>query len=88
MKSTKPRLRKDGEQRRSPKRTPEHFSGEWVGESWLCQRYGISRTTRWKRTKDGLLPPPVELLPGIIRWKLTDLLAWEAARATARHPAA
>ena len=45
-------------------------------------RYGISRNTwwRWQRERTDM-PQPVRLSPGCTRWKLSDLIAWEAAQA-------
>jgi predicted DNA-binding transcriptional regulator AlpA len=42
------------------------------------ERYGWSRTTIWRRVKDGTFPRPRYLPGGQRRWLLADLLAWEA----------
>ena len=45
------------------------------------KRYGVSRVTIWRWVStDPTFPPPVKLSPGCTRWKLSDLMAWEAAK--------
>lgn len=45
-------------------------------------RYSVSRNTwwRWQRERTDM-PRPVRLSPGCTRWKLSELIAWEKARA-------
>ncbi len=50
----------------------------FVRASWPMVRYDLSRTTLWRRVKDGKFPKPVYLPGGQRRWRLADLLAWEA----------
>jgi predicted DNA-binding transcriptional regulator AlpA len=43
-------------------------------------RYQFSRVTVWRAVRDGRLPAPIKLLGGrALRWRLSDLEAWEAA---------
>jgi predicted DNA-binding transcriptional regulator AlpA len=51
----------------------------FVRGSWPMTRYGLSRTTLWRRTKNGTFPQPRYLPGGQRRWLLAELLAWEAA---------
>lgn len=45
------------------------------------ERYRVSRQTIWRWVAtDPTFPPPVKLSPGCTRWKLSDLMAWEAAK--------
>lgn len=45
------------------------------------KRYSVSRQTVWRWvTTDPSFPPPYKLSPGCTRWKLSDLMAWEAAK--------
>ena len=74
-KSEKPKVRN------SRPRSAEDFRGEYVGSAFLEARYGVSRITIWSWTKEGKLPQPVYLAHNVKRWKLSNLLAWEAAKA-------
>ena len=50
----------------------------------LAARYSVHRTTPWRWAKsDPTFPKPVTLTPGCTRWKLSEIEAWEASRATA-----
>lgn len=40
-------------------------------------RYGVSRPTIWRWTKNGNFPKPVKLGAGSTRWRASDLEAWE-----------
>lgn len=51
----------------------------YVRAAYPMARYDLSRTTLWRRIKDGKFPPPRYLPGGQRRWLLADLLAWEAA---------
>ncbi len=48
----------------------------------VAARFGVSRPTIWRWTKaSDDFPRPVALFQGgTTRWRLADLLAWEAAR--------
>jgi predicted DNA-binding transcriptional regulator AlpA len=49
----------------------------------VAARYRVSRPTVWRWAGNGNLPPPVKLSQGATRWRLEDLLAFEAARGAA-----
>lgn len=40
-------------------------------------RYGVSRPTIWRWTKNGKFPNPVKLGGGSTRWRYSDLEIWE-----------
>ncbi|WP_352596744.1 AlpA family phage regulatory protein [Mesorhizobium sp. M0091] len=45
-------------------------------------RYGVCRAAIWRWAQnDPTFPKPVRLSPGCSRWRLSDLEAWEAAKA-------
>ncbi len=50
----------------------------------LAARYGVARNTvwRWQRERSDM-PRPVRLSPGCTRWRLSEIEAWEAAKAEA-----
>ncbi len=50
----------------------------YVRASWPMQRYDWSRTTIWRKCREGKFPAPRFLPGGQRRWLLADLLAWEA----------
>ena len=45
----------------------------YITTSELCRRYSISRTTAWRWRRAGRLPDPVQIGPGVQRWRLADL---------------
>ncbi|WP_191569512.1 helix-turn-helix transcriptional regulator [Paracoccus yeei] len=55
----------------------------YLSDTQLAARYGVHRSTpwRWAKTDPGF-PQPVALSPGCTRWKVSDIEAWEASRAT------
>lgn len=59
-----------------PKQTAPEVT--FVRASWPMTRYDLSRTTLWRRAKNGTFPQPRRLPGGQRRWLLADLLAWEA----------
>jgi predicted DNA-binding transcriptional regulator AlpA len=67
-----------------PAAKPDHPQDTDAGECFLsdldvAKRYGVSRPTvwRWRKTNPDF-PDPVLISPGTTRWKLSDLLAFEA----------
>lgn len=47
----------------------------------IAARFSISRNSVWRLVKTGQLPAPIKLFAGSTRWKLSELEAFEAARA-------
>ena len=55
----------------------------YLADTQLAARYGVHRTTPWRWAKtDPAFPRPVTLSPGCTRWKLSDLVTWEAGKAS------
>lgn len=56
----------------------------YLSDTQLSVRYDVHRTTpwRWAKTQPDF-PKPVILTPGCTRWKLSEIEAWEIARASA-----
>jgi prophage regulatory protein len=53
----------------------------YVSKAKVAARYGVHRTTLWRWEKiDPTFPRPVTLSSGCVRWRLTDLEAWEDAK--------
>lgn len=48
----------------------------YLSNTEVQQRYSISRTTLWRRVKEGRIPAPKELA-GLKRWSLEELEEWE-----------
>lgn len=55
--------------------TPRYFTDKEVG-----RRFAVSRPTvwRWSNDSENAFPAPVKLSQGVTRWRLQDLLAFEA----------
>jgi prophage regulatory protein len=57
----------------------------FLSDRQVAARYGVARATPWRWVKsDSTFPRPVELSPGCTRWKLEDLVAWEAEKLSLR----
>lgn len=56
----------------------------YISDRHLATRYNVHHLTprRWLKT-DPSFPKPIRLTPGCTRWKLSDIQAWEAAKANA-----
>ena len=46
----------------------------------VCEVLGLSRTTLWRRTRDGDFPPPIRLGANFIGWRSTDVEGWLQGR--------
>lgn len=54
----------------------------YISDKDFAARYGNHRTWPWRLVKtDPLFPRPVRLSPGCTRWRLADVLEWEAMKA-------
>lgn len=53
----------------------------YLSDTQLAARYNVHRATLWRWAQTGQFPRPVSLTPGCTRWKLSEIEAWEAARA-------
>lgn len=42
----------------------------------VCRTTRMSRTTLWRLRRSGAFPPPIQLSPGLIGWRRSDLEAW------------
>lgn len=48
----------------------------------VAARYCVSRPTIWGWVReDPTFPKPIKFSPGCTRWKLSEIEAWEAAKA-------
>ena len=59
----------------------------YLTDHQAAARYGVSRTTPWRWTSDGLLPPPIRLSPGCTRWLSDELELIDQARLKGRTDA-
>ncbi|APX94305.1 hypothetical protein BWR19_15940 [Halomonas sp. 1513] len=46
----------------------------------VAKRESVSVPTIWRWAREGKFPQPVKLGDNCTRWRLADLLAWEAGR--------
>jgi predicted DNA-binding transcriptional regulator AlpA len=42
----------------------------------------IGRTTAWRAIRRGEFPAPIKVSPGRVAWRESDVLAWQAERAS------
>ena len=49
----------------------------FLKDTEVATRYGVSRPTIWRWTKNGNFPKPVKLGAGSTRWRASDLETWE-----------
>lgn len=52
----------------------------YLSDKQVADRYGIGRATTWRWVKKIDFPKPIKLSEGCTRWKLSDLLKWEAEK--------
>jgi predicted DNA-binding transcriptional regulator AlpA len=43
----------------------------------VCERYGFSVPTLWRKSKEGTFPKPIKLSAGVTAWKNSQLDEWE-----------
>lgn len=56
----------------------------FISDAQLAARYGVSRNTVWRWTREQAdFPKPVKLTPGCTRWRMSDVERWETSRAEA-----
>lgn len=57
----------------------------YLSDRQLGERYSVHYLTprRWAN-EDATFPKPVKLSPGCTRWRLSEIEAWEAAKAAAQ----
>jgi prophage regulatory protein len=52
-------------------------SNKYARLTSVCERYGISPATIWRKARQGTFPKPHKLSPGISAWKESQLIEWE-----------
>jgi prophage regulatory protein len=56
----------------------------YMTDKQVADRFGISRVTVWRwRKTDPAFPAPITLSAGCVRWRLSEIEAWETQKATA-----
>ena len=56
----------------------QNVSPAYLTDKNCASRYDTSRATWWRWVREGHAPKPVKLSAGSTRWKVADLLEWEA----------
>lgn len=56
------------------------YPPDYCDAETLAYRLDIARDDIGRHVKQGLLPPPVDILPGKRHWRWADVEAWIAAR--------
>ena len=67
-----------------PPRSPSSDSDRYVGKPELSERFGCDAATILRKVRSGEFPPPVYIF-GRCKWKLRDVVAWEA-QGVSREP--
>lgn len=52
--------------------------------SEVCHRTGLSESTVYRRIKTDDFPSPISLGPGTVRWLLSEIESWIAAKIKGR----
>lgn len=52
----------------------------YLTDRQIAARYGVNRSTPWKWAKRGHFPAPVRLSEQCVRWRESDIAAWERSR--------
>lgn len=52
----------------------------WASDRELARYFSVSRATIWRWARDGRLPPPEKLSPGVTRWRWSDALTLDGQR--------
>lgn len=47
----------------------------FLSPSEIARMFRVGRTTIWRARQQGAFPEPVEVVPGVHRWRLSDVLA-------------
>lgn len=51
---------------------------QFLSNKDLAARWSVHPITPWEWSRQGRIPKPVKLSPRCTRWRLADILAWEA----------
>lgn len=54
-------------------------STQYVSDSFLADRYSVSRNTVWRWVQQGTIPKPIKFSHGCTRWSLAEVEAREQA---------
>ncbi|WP_420797691.1 helix-turn-helix transcriptional regulator [Candidatus Sororendozoicomonas aggregata] len=57
---------------------------QYLKASEVINRYNTSKSAWYRWVSEGIAPKPVKIGPRCVRWKLTDLVKWEADREVAQ----
>jgi predicted DNA-binding transcriptional regulator AlpA len=63
----------------TPKATQPENNG-YVSDKYLSNRFEVSRATWWRWVREGDAPKPYRFTSQCTRWKLSEVLDWEASQ--------
>ncbi len=52
----------------------------YYSDKQLAQKFGVTRNTIWRWTRDKVFPQPVKFSAGCTRWRSDDIQEWMAER--------
>jgi len=56
---------------------------EYVPVDCVATRMSVHKATIWQWVSEGRFPKPVKFAPRCTRWKMSEILAWEAEQGVA-----
>jgi len=60
--------------------TKDLSEGRLISWTELRQLVPLSRTTVWRRVRDGSFPAPLQISPGRVAWSLISVTTWMASQ--------
>lgn len=64
----------------TPTTPTQHAASGYVSDKFLADRFEVSRATWWRWVREGHAPKPYRFTSQCTRWKLSEVLDWEASR--------
>lgn len=68
-----------------PKKNKPSGKPTYVADTYLAEKFSVSRTTIWRWTSNGEFPAAIKLSEGCTRWRLADVEKWEAERTSVKE---
>ena len=63
----------------------ETFNDRWLNVRQVCEFLNISQTTFYEGVRKGIFPKGFAFGPKTIRWRISDIKAWQASKQDRRE---